>query len=629
MENQKLIFKEDFNLLFDVSMCSSLEEIKERANHLNVNGLNVGKIWEQFDKDFKEFLDKKFLYSSTLFPDIKVKTLGNFPMGDMTVEYNLVELFDRIGSISSSNEKSKVLSEFFMLSDKYTKECIIALINLTYSTIYVYDNKPKIFAGIKDNDVNPQACHNLATAINTIIDLASDDFLLPKDKKEQLINLYKSSNIYIRNIIKRVLDGNLITKMSEKSFFDCLGHTGLIRIIPYQRCEKEAAINKRARFPMMIQLKADGKFQNLIYSPIMDQSYEPFYLNKISLNRSGKNSSLNPILEEMDRFNKETNYFVAKWSIPLNAMGEALIKDPNYIITENCDTLKIKVLHRKQGNGLLNSYGQRFVTYKNKINNILPKIGKASANKPVTELIKQLLEWNRVEENLIMQLWDMVPFGQWLNLDTDFTMLKSYSYVNDFILAYREWTIANNKPIKFFGIWNEFANTIDEVYEKYNYINKELGFEGIVAKNLTAMISHGVCTDGKIKFKDFKECDLRIVGFIPGEDKYTGGIGSYIGESECGKLRCSVAGISDSDRGFERVCLVDSAKGIKLKDDHNNEARIGQIMNVKFNELSTDKQGNPSLSLPNLVEFRDDVLVADTYEEIIEKAKKKKKEEDE
>jgi hypothetical protein len=39
--------------------------------------------------------------------------------------------------------------------------------------------------------------------------------------------------------------------------------------------------------------------------------------------------------------------------------------------------------------------------------------------------------------------------------------------------------------------------------------------------------------------------------------------------------------------------------------------------------LSKDKSGKPSLSLPNVVEFRNDVVVAETYEEIV-KGKNKK-----
>lgn len=620
-----MIFKEDFNFLFNISMCNNLDEIKERAKFLIVDGLNVGEIWEEFDKDFKDFVDKKFLYHSTLFPDIKIDaaTISPYQFGDISAERNLVDIFNKIGTISSSNEKSKVLVEYYNSVSDYEKNSLLALINLTYSTIFVYDNKSKILNNFETDNSMIQS-HTLSSFIETLVDMAGDDFLLPKAKKEILIKLYKTSNEYLRNILVRILDGNLIPKMSEKTFFDCFGHTGKIRIIPYQRCEKENYIDKRARFPLMVQLKADGKFQNLIHSTAMPQEYESFYFNNISLNRSGKNSYLKTILNDINEFDKDTGYMSKMWGTPCNIMGEALVKDPDYIMTDDCTALTVKVLNRQVGNGLLNSYGQRFVSYKNKIDDVIPKIGKASATTQITKIIQQLLEWKRVEENLIMQVWELVPFTQWLNLKTDFTMLKSFSYASDFISNYNIWAKSKNRNSKFILIWNEFAHSMDEVYEKYNHINKVLGFEGIVAKNTTAEISHGVCTDGKIKFKDFKECDLRIIGHIPGDKQFIGGIGSYICTSECGTMVTSVAGLSMDQRGFTRVDPNDSAKGIILKDDHDNDGQVGRIINAKFNELSKNKNGTPSLSLASFVEFRDDVNKAETYEEIVNKVKAKK-----
>lgn len=617
-----MILKDDFNFLFNISMCNNLEEIKERAKFLIVDGLNVGEIWEEFEYNFKLFTEKKFLYISTLYPDIKVKDESPYLFGDVTAEREMVEIFNTIGSISSSNSKSETLIKYYNKVSDFEKNSLLALINLTYSTIFVYDNKSKIFPSADTGDINRPM--NLASLISNLVDIAGDDFMLPKAKKEALIDIYNKSNEYIRNILIRILDGNLIPKMSEKTFFDCFGYTNKIRIIPYQRCEKENAISKRARYPMMVQLKADGKFQNIIHASNMALEYEQFYFNNISLNRSGKNSFLKVILDEINAFDKDTKYMTNMWGVPCNIMGEALIKDPNYIMTEECTALTVQVLNRQVGNGLLNSYGQRFVSYKNKIDEIIPRIGKASGTTAVTKLIQQLLEWKRVEENLIMQIWEIVPFQQWLELKTDFTMLKSFSYASDFVSNYNAWVKSKGKTSKFLLIWNEFVHSIDEVYEKYNHINKVLGFEGIVAKNTTAEITHGVCTDGKIKFKDFKECDLRIIGHMPGEKQFVGGIGSYICESECGTMVTSVAGLSMDQRGFQRIDLNDSAKGIILKDNHDNDANIGRIINAKFNELSKNKNGTPSLSLASFVEFRDDVNKAETYEEIVNKVKAKK-----
>ena len=142
-------------------------------------------------------------------------------------------------------------------------------------------------------------------------------------------------------------------------------------------------------------------------------------------------------------------------------------------------------------------------------------------------------------------------------------------------------------------------------------------------KNLEANIEHGTSTDGIIKLKDFKECDLRVIGFNPGTDKYYGGVGSLICQSECGILVVSATGLSDEQRGFRRLDPNDSSKGIVLKEGWDNNCYNGLIVNIKYNMLSKDKSGKPSLSLPNVVEFRNDVVVAETYEEIV-KGKNKK-----
>ena len=82
-------------------------------------------------------------------------------------------------------------------------------------------------------------------------------------------------------------------------------------------------------------------------------------------------------------------------------------------------------------------------------------------------------------------------------------------------------------------------------------------------------------------------------------------------------------GLSDEQRGFRRLDPNDSSKGIVLKEGWDNNCYNGLIVNIKYNMLSKDKSGKPSLSLPNVVEFRNDVVVAETYEEIV-KGKNKK-----
>ena len=267
----------------------------------------------------------------------------------------------------------------------------------------------------------------------------------------------------------------------------------------------------------------------------------------------------------------------------------------------------------------LTNYDFLFKTLTNKVQDAF---GKTSLNRTVEELIKHLLEWYRVTEFMQIDAWNIVPFDNWLKLDTGFTILKTKQYLKDFINKYQVWCIENNRRIRIGEIEGSFVQNEEEAFIIYNG-NLIKGLEGCVIKNLEANIEHGTSTEGIIKLKDFKECDLRVIGFNPGTDKYFGGIGSLICQSECGTLVVSATGLSDEQRGFRRLDPNDSSKGIVLKEGWDNNCYNGLIVNIKYNMLSKDKSGKPSLSLPNVVEFRNDVVVAETYEEIV-KGKNKK-----
>ena len=396
-------------------------------------------------------------------------------------------------------------------------------------------------------------------------------------------------------------------KVSEKTFWNIFGHEH-IKLVPYQRCETMDKIHK-LNYPCISQLKADGKFSNVIF----DLNPEVY---GFSLNRSGKDSYLTHILNELHYFNYETKYFDTVWKSPVVFHGEAVIKDTDEDITGK-SSIDFKVLERQTGNGYLNSYGKRFFTFQS----LVQKITEASLgtiNKKVQDLCQQLLEWYTVEKNMILQVWNLVPHETWKKLNTTFTVSTSYDYLVDFIKHYNGWCKTKNKQPVVCLIHTEFSASEEEVLDKYKKWLK-LGYEGQIAKNLNCLIEHGTCSTGIIKLKDFKECDLRVIDYVPGEGQFTGGIGSLLATSECGQLKVKVSGLSMSQRGFERVDESNSALGIKLKIGWDNEIYNGKIINVKYNMLSKDKNGNHSLSLPCLSDFRDDVVVAQTLEDIKKK----------
>ena len=209
----------------------------------------------------------------------------------------------------------------------------------------------------------------------------------------------------------------------------------------------------------------------------------------------------------------------------------------------------------------------------------------------------------------------MVPYINWKTLDTKFSCIKSFQYLNDFVINYNKWLLSKNLDTNIVVIHNEFHDSLDTITDLYQRV-LSLDLEGLVVKNQESVIEHGTCTTGIIKMKDFKDCDLKVVGIEPGTGKYIGGIGSLICVTECTRMTVRVAGLTDRQRGFIRIDPNDSSKGLMLDPEHTNDKFDGLIITAKYNALSFDKAGVPSLSLPSMMEVRTDVARANFLHEI-------------
>jgi len=106
----------------------------------------------------------------------------------------------------------------------------------------------------------------------------------------------------------------------------------------------------------------------------------------------------------------------------------------------------------------------------------------------------------------------------------------------------------------------------------------------------------------QIKIKAEKHCELRVMEFKEGKDKYENTLGSMLCMSEDEELGVWVSGFTDAERD-----LIWQDK----------ERFRGLVVTVKFNEVASRKGGgNYSLFLPGIggriEEFRKDKTVADT-----------------
>jgi hypothetical protein len=130
------------------------------------------------------------------------------------------------------------------------------------------------------------------------------------------------------------------------------------------------------------------------------------------------------------------------------------------------------------------------------------------------------------------------------------------------------------------------------------------GKEGVILKSQEAFYQEGK-RKFQLKYKIEFTTELKIVGYNQGRQntKYEKTLGALICESECGKLRTKVSGLSE-----------------EMRDEFwtNQDKYLGKIVEVKCNGLSKNKEAKVGLYYPNFVSLRTDKNEANAWEEIVE-----------
>jgi DNA ligase-1 len=144
-------------------------------------------------------------------------------------------------------------------------------------------------------------------------------------------------------------------------------------------------------------------------------------------------------------------------------------------------------------------------------------------------------------------------------------------------------------------------NSVNEMMDRYNEIVKE-GGEGVICK--TDAVYECKRSRSWIKLKEVNDCDLIVTGWIPGEGRRTGYVGSLCVSDSTGTLRVDVgSGFTDADLKMFNGLI-------------NNNELIGKIVAIQYNLSITDKHGNHSLFLPRFIEIRNDKTEADNINKI-------------
>lgn len=305
---------------------------------------------------------------------------------------------------------------------------------------------------------------------------------------------------------------------------------------------------KNITYQAFSQLKADGLRANALVQN-----------GKVTLcGRSGRAIDL---LGHMD---EDALYVSAHYGVDMFYDGEFVVVDAN----EN-------IIDRKTGNGIIN------------------KAIKGTISDAEAKMVR-------------FQVWDAFPLSEFFARKSAETYDKRFLKL---VAAMQQITTSadytahklTHGALKFRLIPYKIVNNLEEAVAHFNEM-LAAGEEGTILKNFCGLWED---TRSKhlVKFKAEKSCDLEIIGYNPGEGKFTGMVGSLICASSDRLVEVSISGFSD-----------DLRKWITDNFDKIN----GTIVEILYNErISSKGRGtSDSLFLPRFGSFRIDKLIADSTNEI-------------
>jgi len=498
---------------------------------------------------------------------------------------------------SSSNAKKNILTKY--KNDEDLKTFLI----------YVYDEVKRTYGKSAlpmipkvDNHIDGivSVQDDMSLMYDLLDDMASGD-ITGKNADNCIQDLLVTKEDYYVELFALILKRDLKSKIGARSINEVFGH-GFITIPPYMRCEKEDKLEARIKYPAYAQTKEDGLFLN---TEVWRNDGES--VNEVRVT-TRQGFEMNPCPEIFKHISKA--FAAGKRGVVFH--GEVLILDENG-----------EYMDRATGNGLVNSYVQQHSTRKNK----LKEIANAS-NKQKPKFIKQLeqleIKWKYTAENMVYVVWDFVDRLDWTYLYSGTPYNIRFKYLQQVIKSWNEQQSITQSVFmnRFKLVKTIIVKNKEELMDFYND-NLELGLEGVVVKNADLLWEQDVTTQGMIKLKEFKDCDLLIVGWNYGKQntQFEKGVGSLMCESSDGLLVVDVSGLTMGMRGFRRVDPNDSSKGIELIEDFDPDIYIGKIAAAKFNAVTKPKKGldKYSLNLPNIVEIREasDKTKADTLQYIL------------
>jgi hypothetical protein len=223
-------------------------------------------------------------------------------------------------------------------------------------------------------------------------------------------------------------------------------------------------------------------------------------------------------------------------------------------------------------------------------------IDRKTGNGIINKAIKGTIDAKEARQ-VRFQIWDAIPLHEFKQ------GASSESYRTRFE---RLVSVISSKSESWHPYWvipYQVVNNLDEAITHFELLLSQ-GHEGTILKNMTGIWSDTRSKD-LVKMKAEKDVDLEVIGYNPGEGKFTDMVGSLICATSDRKVEVAISGFSDELRA-------------EITRDINRI--IGTIVTVCYNERISSKSsgrvGVDSLFLPRFQEFRSDKTIANSSLEV-------------
>ncbi len=475
----------------------------------------------------------------------------------------MYSIIQELRNTSSINDKIKII-------EKYSHDDFKKVLHMTYDPRYVFGIK-KIPEPInKDTKIEfRQALEILETELvnNKIRGKAASEIVA-----KILGSLDDNDQEVIKLILGKDLKAGINKKLIQKVYPDLIQDIGYMGAVPYDPKKLDKLIEKNVY--IFSQEKMDGEYSNLVLKNLtfFSRNNKVQNMPKSIVNRLMQFKSAGKILN-----------------------GELII--------EGYD--------RYTSNGLLT----RIFKYEEYLLNDDKKATRALST---IEEIAQC-SYNELIGKIKYYIWDYQDSNEYYA--RRFIYLKKFLENNFFRLVENKIFINNKRATKgdymmlrIEGLEYEYSGTPEElkkkIFEHFNSLVSQ-DKEGTIVKSGNEYWKNGKPVF-QIKMKFEFECEMKIVGFKQGTlgTKYENSLGALKCESSDGKVACDSSGITED---------------LRQEIWDNQDKYYGEIISVKCNGLSRDKDGNYSLLHPRFIKFRDDKDEADDLETIIEIEKSIKK----